>query len=342
MLQLITRQGYWLIDQATGAITPLLLPDSATVINVDDQNTIWYIEAGDDHLYAWDGHNTPQTFGVEQGWTPVTEPGTLIGQPIIATGATELWLATGQDVRRFDGQTWTVFSRELMLMAPSDNEDFGQVFALAYSPLTKTVWVGECDWGGPGPVGGGGVRWFDGTLWHGADSPVATGCATGSAEANNGHIWIALDANLWRFDPADSSWLAFTPPTPDDIPRPGYVRELVLDHRGHPWTLFSLCGGASCDNGFMLYRLANEQWTPAAAPSFDIPRFLFSQTGELYLFSDGQLLSGNPDNGLEPVADFALMVAAATVDPQNTLWLIARPDPDQPWALWYQPSLGGN
>jgi len=38
--------------------------------------------------------------------------------------------------------------------------------------------MGECDWDGPGLVGGCGARWYDEHTWHGADLPVASGCMT--------------------------------------------------------------------------------------------------------------------------------------------------------------------
>ena len=66
--------------------------------------------------------------------------------------------------------------KEKERMGPPVGEDLDIVFGVAILE-SGTVWVRECEWGGPGPFGGRGVRWFDGS-WHGADSPVASGCAT--------------------------------------------------------------------------------------------------------------------------------------------------------------------
>ena len=85
-----------------------------------------------------------------------------------------LWVPMASDVRAFDGDRWTSYSLDDMGFALLEMEDIGIVHSLSMAKDGTEVWVGECYYSGPGPMGGGGVRWFDGTTWHGADIPVGS------------------------------------------------------------------------------------------------------------------------------------------------------------------------
>jgi len=82
--------------------------------------------------------------------------------------------------------------------------------------------MGECDWDGPGLVGGCGARWYDEHTWHGADLPVASGCMTVIEEDRFGRIWLGVDDTPcdencmlpWRHQDQSLAWLATLPPLP--------------------------------------------------------------------------------------------------------------------------------
>jgi hypothetical protein len=284
---------------------------------------MWMIEESGEAIYAWDGGNNHRTFGLEEGWTPVVDYESPTGHDLLRDENDHLWLVTNQDVRRFDGERWTVYTRQDLGMAPPVADELFQQFKLAYSAVSHTIWVGACDWGGPGPFGGGGVRWFDGSAWHGADSPVAEGCATEIEETENGRIWTAVDDSLWRFDPADGHWEQFVPPVLPEGIRIGYAEELLLDPQGDPWPLFSLCGGASCGNGYVRYHLQDGVWTQIG--DLDPNGIAYFLENEQFSFYKLQ----------HPIEFDQLRVVAAVMDENNNLWLVARPSSDLPLAIWH-------
>lgn len=330
-LILVTSAQYFRINAASGAVTAVSAPPQTRIIGVDDTNTLWLLpENNPETIFSLDQAGVQQTFGAESGWLPLV--GTA--KDLVQDASGDIWLSTNEDVRRFSGLEWTIYTREALGMAAPLMEDVGTMFRLVYAPLTDTVWVGECDWAGPGPNGGGGVRWFDGTVWQGNDSPAAQGCARDIAEAGNGRIWIAVDNHLWHFSPADSSWEQFTPPNPDENLRIGYTEKLILDSYGNPWPLFSLCGGASCQVAFIPYRLRDGVWSPFGEPIFDPPILVFNSNNLPFFFQQSQLLAYTLNDEPLPFTDFALTTFAVFLDEADELWVVGRPSEDMPFVLW--------
>jgi hypothetical protein len=234
-----------------------------------------------------------------------------------------LWFVTSQDVRVFDGERWIVITPADMGMGPPVHEELGQEFRA--SVLSDgTVWVLECDWGGPGPFGGRGARWFDGTTWHGADSPVAAGCATVIAEDDAGRVWLGVEDILWRYDPASDTWTEFAPPAPPaGWGRFGFANYLTLDPAGDPWPALVICGGASCYGSIALYHVHDGTWIQIGDPS-DFGGLawgpLFDADGIPWLFwSDG--IYRVVENRLEPMA--LLYTRSAIVDGADRVWFLA-------------------
>lgn len=338
LLQLITNDGYFLVDPADGQLTSYLLAPDATLVGVDNNNVMWFFQETGEAIYAWDGVSTERRFGLESGWVPVDEYEQLAGSGLVQDGNGHLWLATSQDVRRFDGAQWTVYTREMLGMPSPELEGLFTRFTLMYSTMTNTIWAGECEWGGPGPLGGAGVRWFDGTIWHGGDSPVAAGCATGMVEAGNGRIWLAVGSTVWQFNPADSSWQSFAPVPPQDT-RTGYTEQLWVDANDTPWLLYAPCGGGSCAIGYAIYRLDGPTWTPIGDMMPDIPRLVFSPSGTVFQFQYLQMFSYAAGDEFIQLSEFEMFVQAALADTQNGLWIVALPSSDLPWGIWYAPVI---
>lgn len=330
-LELITSNSYERINVTTGEVTvTLALPDSR-IIGVDNAGTIWLLVGNDnDTIFALDQTGTQRSFSAASGWLPLV--GTA--RDLVQDANGDIWLSTNEDVRRFDGTQWTIYTREALGMAAPSMEDVGVLFHLAYSPLTQTVWVGECDWVGPGPIGGGGVRWFDGTLWHGSDSPVARGCSLDIVEGNNGRIWVALNAQLWQFHPADSSWEQFLAPESSDELRIGYIEKLLLDSQNNPWPLFSLCGGASCQVAFAQYRLRDGEWTQFGDAFIDPPLLVFNSDNLPFFFYNKQMMFYTLNDEAIQFPQVELAVPAAFLDDDDNLWIVGRPSPDLPLIIW--------
>ena len=128
----------------------------------------------------------------QKAGSPSPLPESLKGAGIATDFDGNIWLATHFDVRRFDGQKWTIWTRkDLGMTSPDEDMPFSQMRVHDFDML-KGLWLTSCDYGGPGPNGGGGARWWDGNNWQGTGTPVDTGCVTSvfqEAWASTGSAW---------------------------------------------------------------------------------------------------------------------------------------------------------
>ncbi len=310
-----------------------------TLVGVDADGWAWIIDETGDAIYRQDagGKRTP----ADVGWVPIVNPHALQGRGVITDKQGNVWLATEQDVRVFDGNQWTIFTREAMGMPPVEWEDLLTEFTLTYVESQQQMWAGECDWGGPGPFGGGGARWFDGQGWRGAQSPVVSGCVTAIVADAEGRVWIGLQHGLVHlFDQISGKWREFTLPEPAEYRR-GYPVALSLGPDGAPWLLSALCGGASCDATRALYHLKGDTWIEVTGLR-DYPEgliyqgptlpVLFDETGTPWFFM-GMMAFRIVDNRLDQPPAAELNMWDATVDTAGRIWAIANTKEDSP-ALW--------
>jgi hypothetical protein len=319
---LVWREGHWSMQ---------LLDRALVLVGVDDSERMWLIDAEDgSKLYTWDGG--PDYALEDAGWVPVPGPLSLQGRGTLTGAAGRVWLATDQDVRSFDGERWSTFSRQdLGMLAPAD-QDVEGTFTLELAGDADQVWVGECDWGGPGPRGGGGARWFDGDRWRGADSPVASGCVLAIGEDRMGRVWVGVDSELWRYDPDVDDWDHVAPPQPPTGYRFMSIADLALDPASEPWPLFPLCSGASCVIADTRYHLYNGEWRQIGEPSSDPQSLAFDGHGTPWLFLGGRLY-GIQDNRLVDTAAVDLFPEALTVDSAGWVWVAGR-QPGEGSGLW--------
>jgi len=267
-LWLITDEGVARMQDGTWHV--YLTDFTGELVGIDAARRVWVVSEDTGEISAWDGTSW-MAYGIGEGWQPVSLGGSRYrdmdwGK---SDGMGRFWLATPQDVRLFDGERWNVFTPEAMGMGTVGPEELWVTFAMEIVESTGTVWVGECDWGGPGPFGGQGVRWFDGSTelttdgqtWHEADSPVGAGCATVIEEDGQGRIWMGVDDSLWRYEPAFGEWTEFAPPEPPvEWMRFGFAHAIALDSSDDPWPAMVLCG-ASCYGKIVLYRVQDGAWT---------------------------------------------------------------------------------
>jgi WD40 repeat protein len=309
---------------------------AGTVIGIDDAARVWAVNEDFTEISVWNGAYWVD-YDAEDGWTPIEEieyAWQPVRQGVHTDRAGRTWIATARDVRVFDGERWTVFTRQDMGMAPLEYPDEENIFSITILEGDPEVWVGECDWAGPGPMGGQGARWFDGQNWQGADTPIGQGCAGPIAQDSAGRVWIGVEGVLWQYDPA-SGWASFEPPElepPWDQLRIGVVLSLSLDASDDPWVSFLTCGGASCDSPVLLYHLHDGAWT--CIEETGVGWFtgggyaVFDVAGANWLFREVvYLLEGDE---LEPVA--ALPPQDIAVDAAGHIWLLARYE-GQGW-LW--------
>ncbi len=327
----------WLLtDQAaarlegSGWIVPLPALDGRQAVGIDDFGRVWAAAPDGSSIAVWD-RGAWQTFGADLGWTPLPAGP---GKPVLAGVQTDLngpvWLATSSDVRLFDGQRWTVYGRtELDMQAATVAEAMPQ-FTVLVDPRGSDRLVAECDWIGPGPAGGGGVRWFDGAAWQGAGTPIGAGCASALAFGPNAEVWAGIDAAVWYGGPAVAEWTRFDPPAPPDgAARFGYVVDIAVAPDGAAWPQLALCGGASCGTGFARYALRDGQWQPVGAVSREPQMMVFGADGTPWQFADG-VVYRVADTQVEAVGE--LTPLATVSEPRGRVWLAASNQGDV--GLW--------
>lgn len=123
------------------------------VVGIDADGRIWVVSEGTSSISAWEG--TSQTvYTSDRGWTPVADDWyRQVGWGQV-DGMGRFWFSTYQDVRVFEDGRWRVFTTNDMGMGPAEFEDLIPEFNVTMMKDTGNVWVGECNWGGPGPFGG--------------------------------------------------------------------------------------------------------------------------------------------------------------------------------------------
>jgi ligand-binding sensor domain-containing protein len=325
-LWLITDEG---IARMQDEAWQIYLADfTGELAGIDAAGRVWVVSEDTVQITAWDGTSWT-AYGAEEGWLPIPLED---GYRDVSWGQSDesgqFWLATSWDVRVFDGERWAVFTREDMGMAPPVYDHLISEFEVA-ALSGGEVWVGECE-GAAGPIDGRGVRWFDGQTWHGAASPVASGCVTTIVEDSSGYVWIGTSDVLWRYDPATEDWAQFTPPEPPDPPPLGQWRyaasDIALDPSDDPWVSFLICGAASCDT-MALYHVHEGTWTRIEIP--EPVTLVLDTTGTPWLFSVNAAFRVAGD---VPELVAKLYAKSFTVDASGRVWFLVWHE-GQDW-LW--------
>jgi hypothetical protein len=240
------------------------------LLGSDDEDRFWVSFEDGASIAVWDGAAW-SVYGPQAGWTsagPIRRggPQATVGEEIVIDGRGWTWIVTQKDVRYFDGEQWSIFSPEGAGFTPSTEMlDAGISFTLKDIALDSEgdVWVSDCAWLGPGPMGQG-ARWFTGDEWLGQNTlRVSSGCIEDIEVDSLGRIWLGVDGDLWRYD----SWegweeLAHPEHDPDWGYRWGWISDIHIAADDTAWVSMSPCGGASCDSGeSILFTVRGDEWT---------------------------------------------------------------------------------
>jgi ligand-binding sensor domain-containing protein len=288
---------------------------------------VWAVNDEVSEISRWEA-GAWSTYGEKQGWQPLSDWFAQVGRSETDSNG-NLWVSTSQDVRVFNGDAWQIYSTEDMSLIPPEYEDLATELTMQVLE-NDMVWVGSCYWGGPGPFGGGGVRWFDGETWQGADSPVAEGCVTKIEEDIQGQVWVAVEDELWRYTLENRGWSQFRAPEPTEVQRYGFATEMVVDAEGDVWIILAECGGASCFGATAPYRVHDGEWEPFADRSeMDLQRLVLDGEGEVWIFWDPGI--SRLEDG-EPTLVAELYTTRYAVDAEGNLWIVTGSEKDQ--VLW--------
>jgi hypothetical protein len=303
---------------------------------VDDGGQLWVLRQDTSEIAAWqDGQWT--TYGADSGWTSAYTSGTSWWAPAPWSAhngaAGTLWLPMARDVRAFDGNRWSLYTLEDMGFPLPEWDDMDIVHLLAMRGDGAEVWVGECYYSGPGPMGGQGVRWFDGTTWHGAEAPVGPTCVSAMEVDPAGNVWLGAADVVWRYEPAGQAW------TPFRLPEAlllnynfTHPRQLIVDQEGDVWVIMQMCGGASCDGPARLYRIHDGEWSLIIAAqdwSTPLKQLALDGSGLGWLFWEETVYRLEPGS-IEPVA--SIVARSVDVSPGGRVWVVAEYEDDA--TLW--------
>ncbi len=314
------------------------------VLGFDDFGRTWVTTKESETISAWDGADW-QIYGLETGWSPAgpiwrSGPYASVSEHLITDERGRVWLATNRDVRRFEGKVWRIYDPDDVGYYPSEEmlED-GFSYSLTDMAIDSAgdVWIADCAWMGPGPVGQG-ARWYTGRYWWGRSSQVvSSGCVEDIEVDEDGNIWIGVDETLWRYSPW-RGWRRFDPPEIDPSwgARWGFITEIILGGDGTVWVTLSPCGGASCDTGkFYLYRVQEGEWTLVSEEG----------PGDLALSASGEgwLCAGNSiyrvtTERVELAVDLSPFYCIIEMDSSSRTWM-AQPGQSQ---LWMADTLDGD
>ncbi len=316
-LWLVTDRGVARLKDNTRTV--YLAEYQGMFAGIDVAGRVWVANQDTSRMSAWDGASWT-TWAADAGWTPVAAGDGLSVNGGQGDKSGRIWFTTSRDVRVFDGKRWTVFTPKDMGMDKLP-EDLMHEFRLTILKDSSQVWVTECDVSGPGPSGGQGARWFDGRAWRGADSPAASGCALDNTQDRFGRVWLGVEENVWRYDPASEKWTRFALTGKVPFGRRRYVVSgIVLDPSGDPWAWLWLCGGASCDE-WALYHIRNGVWIQVTQAPYFVPGpLIFDATGTPWLFGEG--VARVAGDVLEPMAYF--YAGHVTVDAAGRIWFVAK------------------
>jgi hypothetical protein len=323
---LVTEKGLGRLQD--GAWT-LLQVDGGRLVGFDARGRAWWIPEDGAAILSWDG-NTWTSYGAEAGWVPAPWPWAPASENVATDRRGWVWFADQTTVRTFDGERWTVSSLDQVgFTAYTETAEYdGFQLTKLVSDGEGDIWVGDCDSQGDAIVGQG-ARWFDGTRWGGADSPVTgAGCVMDIEVDRSGRLWLGVDQALSRYTPGQG-WQQYDPPEMNPAWGRfwGYIPDIALGPLGDPWVTFMICGGASCGNGVVLFRLEGEHWAQVGEDAWDLDT-AFAPDGSAWLCMkyEPSDTRGTASGVYHVVGDTPELVAeflrcVIEVDPAGRVWV---------------------
>ena len=333
--ELVVRGGeIWLLSEhgfsryQNGDWEGYLTDFMGRVLGQDRRGWFWVAAEDGSQIAAWNW-TTWQVFTSTLGWTPpVGESfGVTVKPPLVEDNGGGLWVTTSQDVRRFDGATWKVYTHTDLQMPAPQEPDFSLEYTLLADPAGNGVYAGRCDWGGPGPFGGGGLARFQDERWERITPQLNSGCISALAIGPDGSLWVGQEGTLQHLPANAATWETLPSPQPPQAEtRFGFFISLTIDPQGAPWSALALCGGASCFGGDVLFAWDQNSWRQVGEIGEGLLRRpLFSSDGSVWLlhgFGIDKIEFQSGEVRLTPVA--GLNVLAATTDANGRIWLLAQ------------------
>jgi hypothetical protein len=304
-----------------------------------DSDRVWVISRAGDSISAWDGTHWKK-YSSNDGWVTIRNAQTFEltnpDYPKTARFTDGAWIATDNDVYRFDGARWTIITLDDLQMSPRVTENIPTYSRLKVkvAGALGQIWVGECDLSPTSLPSGSGARLFDNAwnFWRADDGHFESGCVLVIEEDRKGSLWVAVDYHLWRYStvmpsgdepgegPTGQIWNDFTPPETPTLTH-SYIFNLAISQAGEPWFLARHCGEAGCDVN-TLYHLQNGVWTSFSGFPFSEAREVFTdKTDQAWLWAPDRLYR-IVDDKPQRVPD--LIVDDWAMDDAGNVWVVGK------------------
>lgn len=291
-------------------------------LGIDRSGVAWALPLNGAVIAAWQD-NAWREYGRYDGWVlPATLPKTPVTSSRIVAGADgALWLATASDVRRFDGRYWHIYPATSSGVALPYKAGVESALTVTAGADGQQAWAGSCNWRSGEPIGGGGLRYFDGRRWQDSGFPQRSACILSLQTAPDGQVWAAADSSLWRLDPASADWQEYSPPALPESQRYSPILEFVIGPQGQVCPLLRIEEGDGRPLEQIRYCLEGQSWQAVRKlPALAHQSLRFAPDGSYLSFEEDIILHMQADGVWKPLVD--MEYAAFSVGPGADIWLV--------------------
>lgn len=279
---------------------------------IDDSGRVWLFRQNG-LISTIDGANHQVIYNQNSGWPAVDWV-----EDMVLDSSGRVWFLTAADIRRLEGEQWLIIHFAEAGLGVTESESIEPTYQLLSN---GSIWLSQCNWAGPGPAGGLGVRWFDGTTWQGDDSPLAEECIFTMVSSAPDDVWFGGQQAIWHYQAGQWQQISF-PTAPAGSNGFGFVSHLSIDSTNTPWPILSLCGGASCFAGELLYTLNATNWQQIEGWNGLYPAIIQAdQQGNKWIFNNGGIYQWQ-NNQLTVWPD--LIPVKVPAGNQTPLWFAAQ------------------
>lgn len=292
-------------------------------LGVDNEQGIWYLTETSNSIFRWDGKKTVE-FGKNQGWIlPARFHKPLIpvnSTPLLIAGD-NIWLATSNDVRLFNGKTWRVFTATEIGIKLPYKAGVKTNFILAHNSITGDIWAAACYWQGDRQIGGSSPYQFDGNRWYKIEFPFENVCVTHLTFDKNGNGYLITPTTVWKYN--GQNWNEMSLPVFGEMPKNSTFRiiHFVLDSFESPWMLVELTNENGIPEQNHLFQYKDTKFTKVSTlEGISTPVFFFTSQNSAIFFKNKKVFQIAPA-GMELISDnnFDLIIQ----DSDENIWLIS-------------------
>ena len=294
-----------------------------TPIGVDNESNMWYLIEKSGSVFRWDGLRTME-YSKENGWIlPAkffTPPLPTLHSSFLADGK-NIWLATSNDVRFFNGSRWRIFTATEIGIKLPYKSGVESVFTISRNPSTGNVLVAACFWQGNQWIGGSSPLQFDGKTWQRTEFPIENICVTNMTIINDGNVLVTTPDSLWEYN--GQGWVEGTPLYTNVLSNNTTFRfgPIWTDKDENQWLLGAIINPNGMVEQHILYQRKNQNLFKITSFNGLLPpQIFFTPTASVFAFTEKQLFHITPSGTVLFSEQYFDLVAQ---DENGSIWLIS-------------------